>query len=110
MFILISLNLIHLSAFARGIWISCSAYWTDERFNLGNIKDQTIKEIWYGNKRREHLKFILEELDINECRKTCHPDKDNQYLHIISGLSNVEFDKEIDRLKIIPAPKRVNFI
>lgn len=93
-----------------GIWISCSAYWTDERFHLGNINSQTVREIWYGEQRRKHLEFVLNDLDISECRKTCHPDKDNQYLHQLSGLSDQEFVIEIDKLRIAPKPKRANFV
>lgn len=93
-----------------GIWISCSAYWTDQRFHLGNVKDQTVEEIWYGQKRRDHLKYVLEHLDISECRKTCHPDKENQVLHEISGMTDSEFNQALVQLQALPVPKRVNFI
>lgn len=93
-----------------GIWLSCSAYWTDERFHLGNINNQTVREIWYGERRREHLKFVLEHLDITECRKTCHPDKENRYLDKLSGMNDQEFGKEIIRLRDISKPRRANFI
>ena len=93
-----------------GTWISCSAYWTDERFHLGNINNQTMKEIWYGDKRREHLKFVLEKLDITECRKTCHPDKENRYLNKVADMNGQEFGKELIRLQDIKKPKRGNFI
>ncbi len=93
-----------------GTWISCSAYWTDERFHLGNINSQTISDIWYGQKRKEHLNFVLNELDISQCRKTCHPDKDNQYLHQINDFSDEEFNAEIDKLQSQAKPKRFNFI
>lgn len=93
-----------------GTWISCSAYWTDERFHLGNINTQTLREIWYSQKRLDHLKFVLEELDITECRKTCHPDKENQYLHQLSQSSDSEFQGEVHKLQLIQKPKRANFI
>lgn len=93
-----------------GTWISCSAYWTDPRFHLGNIKNQTVEEIWYGQKRRDHLKWVLEHLDISECRKTCHPDKENQFLDHVSGMTDGEFAAELTQLQTLPAPKRVNFI
>lgn len=93
-----------------GAWISCSAYWTDPRFILGNIHTQTIREIWYGQQRREHLKFVLNDLNISECRKTCHPDKENQYLHQVNQMSDSEFKIETHRLQLIHKPKRANFI
>lgn len=93
-----------------GAWISCSAYWTDPRFILGDINTQTVREIWYGQRRREHLKFVLEQLDITECRKTCHPDKENRYLDKLAGMNDQEFGKEIISLRDITRPKRANFI
>lgn len=93
-----------------GVWISCSAYWTNEKFHLGNIKNQTVREIWYGERRKAHLKYVLEELDITECRKTCHPDKENQFLNNIAGLSNPKFNRIMSELENIPPVKRANFI
>ena len=93
-----------------GKWISCSAYWTDERFTLGNINTQTVKEIWFGERRREHLKFVLNDLDITECRKTCHPDKENRYLDKLSKMNGQEFNQEIISLESLKRPKRANFI
>ncbi|OGM96157.1 MAG: hypothetical protein A3B86_02600 [Candidatus Yanofskybacteria bacterium RIFCSPHIGHO2_02_FULL_38_22b] len=93
-----------------GKWISCSAYWTDERFTLGNINTQSVKEIWFGERRREHLKFVLNDLDITECRKTCHPDKENGYLDKISRMNDEGFNQEIISLESLKRPKRANFI
>lgn len=93
-----------------GVWISCSAFWTQENFHLGNINTQTVKEIWYGQKRREHLKFVQEKLDISECRKTCHPDKENVFLNQVKNLSDEDFEKTMGELAIISPPKRKNFI
>lgn len=93
-----------------GAWISCSAYWTDSRFILGNINTQTVREIWYGQRRLEHLKFVLNDLDISECRKTCHPDKENRYLDRLSKFSDTEFSQELIRIQDIARPKRANFI
>lgn len=93
-----------------GTWISCSAYWTDERFHLGNINTQTLREIWYSQRRLDHLKFVLNELDITECRKTCHPDKENRYLDRLSGMNDQEFNQEIISLESLKRPKRANFI
>jgi cyclic pyranopterin phosphate synthase len=93
-----------------GVWISCTAHWTNEKFHLGNINNQSIGEIWYGELRKEHLRFVLEELDIAECRKTCHPDKENRFLEKLAGFSDLEFERIMAELKSIPRPKRANFI
>ena len=93
-----------------GAWLSCSSFWTDKRFHLGNIKNQSFKEIWYGEKRKDHLKFILEKLDITECRKTCHPDKENRFLNRIVNVPDYEFNQLMSTLKNSQSVKRVNFI
>lgn len=93
-----------------GLWLSCSAFWTDSRFALGNIYTQSVKDIWFGEMRREHCSFITHELDISECRKTCHPDKENRFLDELATLSDANFEETMSRLKDIPAPKRKNFI
>lgn len=93
-----------------GIVISCSAFWTDERFHLGNVNTQTFREIWYGKKRFEHLRFITEKMEIDECRKTCHPDKENRFIRQMDLLSIVEFNQKLLELGQLPCPKRANFI
>lgn len=59
---------------------SCSAYLLDERFNLGNINEQSFEAIWLGNKRRKNLEYVENQLDISECRLNCRMDKANTYL------------------------------
>lgn len=93
-----------------GVWISCSGHWTEEQFHLGNIKNQTVKEIWYGERRREHLKFVLNHLDISVCKKNCHPNEDNQFLDGIAKLPDQEFNNLLVKLESQPKPKRANFI
>lgn len=93
-----------------GIWISCSAHWTNPQFHLGNINTQTVQEIWYGERRRQHLKYVLEELDITECRKTCHPDKENVRLTNLKNMPDKEFESELVRLEALPKPKNWKFI
>jgi radical SAM protein with 4Fe4S-binding SPASM domain len=82
---------------SNGLWLSCSSFWTDPRFALGNIHNESVREIWFGEKRRKHLKFVLNELDISECRKTCPPDKENRFLDKISKFSDSEFESFINQ-------------
>ncbi|MEK7598956.1 MAG: radical SAM/SPASM domain-containing protein [Patescibacteria group bacterium] len=100
-----------------GLWLSCSSFWTDSRFVLGNILTQSVRQIWFGNRRREHLDFILSRgkfagcgLDIEECRQTCHPDKENRLLARLSALTDEDFERALGEFAQIPRPKRANFI
>lgn len=92
-----------------GVWISCSAHWTNPEFHLGNINTQTVREIWFGERRRQHLDFVRNHLDVSICRKGCHPDKENVRLEQLGNLSDVEFAAELVRIADLPRPRTANF-
>ena len=59
---------------------SCSMFLDDEKFLLGNIYEQNFPEIWEGEKRKRNWK-LMQEFDASNCRKNCHMDVCNRYLH-----------------------------
>ncbi len=65
---------------ANGDIYSCSAYLLDPRFRLGNIGNESFREIWEGNKRQDNWRLVKNTLDIKECRVNCRMDKANKYL------------------------------
>jgi radical SAM protein with 4Fe4S-binding SPASM domain len=59
---------------------ACGAHVGNPNFLLGNINDELIENIWRSDKRKNCLYFVQEELDLNDCRRTCRMDEVNAYL------------------------------
>jgi len=79
---------------ADGSVYSCSAYLLDERFMLGNINEQTFDRIWDSDRRLAHSDFVLNDLDINECRVNCRMDQINRYL-------DATYNKKISHMNFV---------
>lgn len=73
---------------ADGSVYSCSVYLLDKRFYLGNINEQSFKEIWEGDKRRQHWE-TMRQFNPQGCRKNCRMDEVNKYLW---GVSNTPYN------------------
>ena len=61
------------------LW-GCSAYLKDERFLYGNLYDQSFKEIWEGDKRRQSISEVESFPIIDQCRVNCRMGEINKYL------------------------------
>src|SRR3989344_2609054 len=90
-----------------GLLLSCQNYWLkseemshwqENEFYLGNIKQQSLKEVWFGDRRQKHLES-MKTFDISVCRKGCHPDKENRYLYWLLRLTPEQQETELKRLE-----------
>jgi len=64
---------------ADGSVYTCSVYLLDKKFYLGNINEQSFKEIWEGERRKRHWEF-MKKFNPKNCRKNCRMDEVNKYL------------------------------
>lgn len=69
---------------ANGDVYSCSAYLLDDRFKLGSINDSDFFEIWSSDRRMAHAQYVLNELDVSQCRVNCRMNSVNIYLDQIA--------------------------
>ena len=77
-------------AMGNGDVFTCSAHLLDQRFCIGNLNQNTFKEIWEGEKRRENWE-LMKSFDIKQCRLNCRMDKANRYLADFDRVQHVNF-------------------
>ena len=65
---------------AKGNVIPCNLFYDDEKFTYGNLNENSFRDIWESQKRREVLERMREK-GVEGCRKGCRLDADNRYLH-----------------------------
>jgi len=69
---------------SSGDFYTCSVFLNDERFRTGNIYEEDMSKIFYGERRRISIRYGEEELVIqNECRLNCRMARINEFLETI---------------------------
>ena len=71
-----------------GDFYTCSVHLGDDRFKVGNIYNDTFKEIVYGGSRRKSIKFAENELNIADCRINCRMARINEFLEKLNNKPN----------------------
>lgn len=92
-----------------GMIISCAAHNSNSDFDLGNIKDQTFEQVWWGDKRRRHIEF-MKNFDISVCRKNCRMHNVNEALEGLKNSGPQQLEGQLIQLTRRPIPKNINFI
>jgi hypothetical protein len=52
----------------------------EERFRVGNIHQQGFRQIWEGDRRRDLLRWVEDELDVRTCQPNCRMAAVNEHL------------------------------
>ncbi len=65
---------------AGGDVYGCSSFIGRKEFCYGNINEQSFREIWEGDIRRQNYEYIQDKMNQNECRVNCRMDEINIYL------------------------------
>ena len=92
-----------------GMIISCAAHNSNPDFDLGNIKSQSFKQIWWGDKRSQHIEF-MKNFDISVCRKNCRMHNVNEVMEDLKDLSGQVLADRLVKISPLPLPRNTNFI
>lgn len=65
---------------ANGGIYPCCQYFDDDSKCFGNLNEQSFSEIWRGNKKREIIKFIENNVDVGKCMTYCRHHSTNLFL------------------------------
>lgn len=71
---------------SKGDFYTCSVFINDERFRAGNIYENDMKHILFGDKRAEVLRYGEDGLIIaEECRLNCRMARINEFLEMLNN-------------------------
>lgn len=70
---------------SKGDFHTCSVFLNDERFIVGNIYQNTMEQILFGEKRRASVEYGCKDLEVGyECRLNCRMARINEFLEFIA--------------------------
>lgn len=70
---------------SKGDFYTCSVFLNDERFKVGNIMQEDMESILFGERRRSSVEYASKELSIgHECRVNCRMARINEFLDVLS--------------------------
>ncbi len=70
---------------ANGDFYTCPIFLGDERFKAGNIYKENMKDIIWGDKRKESIEYAEKKLNIKkECRLNCRMARANEFLEFLN--------------------------
>lgn len=76
---------------AGDVW-ACSSHLGDDRFRYGNLLQESFEQLWTGERRRQSLDYVANEMDLKVCRLNCRMDAINHYLwELVHPGSHVNF-------------------
>ncbi|OGU10234.1 MAG: hypothetical protein A2075_21515 [Geobacteraceae bacterium GWC2_58_44] len=69
---------------SAGDFYTCSVFLNDERFKVGNVSDEEMTAILFGERRRSSLQYGKNGLTIgHECRVNCRMARANEFLNFL---------------------------
>lgn len=71
---------------SKGDFYTCSVYLDDDRFKAGNINEEAMEAIFFGDRRKASISFAEHELEIgHECRVNCRMARINEFLTFLNN-------------------------
>jgi radical SAM protein with 4Fe4S-binding SPASM domain len=71
---------------SQGNFYTCSVFLNDERFCVGNIKDEDMKAILFGKRRQRSVTYGATELNVGDiCRTNCRMARINEFLEFLNN-------------------------
>jgi len=71
---------------SKGDFYTCSVFLNDKRFKTGNIYEDDMNSILFGERRQKSIKYGEKDLSIeDECRLNCRMAKINEFLEFLES-------------------------